>query len=345
MASLLVPFILLFIGSIANAMAHSAQPTDGITGDLPLIAMWTLIFSPIIWGFYLWQAQILSQIFRQLEEKGVLGRTNSQVQEANADKIEVVFRRATHPVISLLALIFVAGYWGWRIASTSDQSPVQNTYWFQIKWYLPLYISAWSLALYALYVAIIRQIVFIAELSTLFRNAEIQINPLDADEVGGLAPVSHLISGTLVFLIGFGLLVSLYILVGYYYHGPNIFHRLDILAAFAIYVVLAPFGLFVPTLAVRDAMLRARSKILAPIAEEFRNIIEQGNLADQNFKEQNTRLKELQERYNTIVETYPVVPLSKSLLRLFSLAASIPYLSGVIPIAVDWLNANRIIPH
>jgi len=334
-------FIFLVPGGLASVSYHPAQASDGIAGDTLLIAMWALIFSPILWGFYLWQARTLSRIFTQLDEKGVLGRPNSQAQTENVEKTTAVFRSSTHPIIFLIALILVAGYWGMRITSQSDLYLVHGKYWFEVKWYLPLYIIAWSFALYVMYVALLRQIVFIAELSTLFRKIEIQVNPLDPDEVGGLAPVSQLISGTLVFVIGFGLLISIFILVGHYLRGINVFERPDTLSAFALYVVLAPFCLSVPTLAVRNAMLRARSKILAPITEEFRKIIEQANIADPIFKEQNEHLKELQERYDIIVEAYPVVPLSKSLLRIFSLAASVPYLSGVIPIAIDWLTVNK----
>jgi len=340
-ASLVAAFIFLVPGGLASASYHPAQASDGIAGDIPLITLWTLIFSPILWGFYIWQARTLSQIFSQLDEKGVLGRLDSKARTENIEKTRAVFRSSTHPILFLIAFILVAGYWGMRITSQSDLYLAHGKYWFEVKWYLPLYIIAWSLALYVMYGALLRQIVFIAEISTLFRKIEIQVNPLDSDEVGGLAPVSQLISGTLMFAIGFGLLISIFILVGHYLRGINVFERPDMLGAFGLYVVLAPFCLFVPTLAVRNAMLRARSKILAPIADEFRKIIEQANIADQGFKEQNERLKELQERYDTILETYPVVPLSKGLLRIFSLAASVPYLSSVIPIAIDWLTANK----
>jgi len=46
------------------------------------------------------------------------------------------------------------------------------------------------------------------------------------------------------------------------------------------------------------------------------------------------------ERYRIIIDTYPAMPLSKSVLRILSLAASIPYVSGLVPIAIDWLQSG-----
>ena len=336
-ASLVSAFIFLVFGGIANSSFHPGHAADSIAADYGLIALWTLIFSPVLWGFYLWQGHTLSRIFPLLAEKGVFGKADSESKRHNAEKVNAVFLSATHPMIFVLGLLFVSGYWAMRIYSPHDQIMAQGKYWFDVKWYLPLYILGWSIALYVMYVAILRQIAFLAGLSMLFRTAEIQVNPLDSDEVGGLAPVSQLISGTLFFLISFGLLISIYILVSYY-RGIDIFSRLDMLGSLGVYMVLAPFCLIVPTVSVRNSMLAARSKVLAPIAEEFRRIIEGGNVSDKDFKEQNARLKELQDRYNTIVATYPVVPLSKSLLRILSLAASIPYLSGIVPIALEWLT-------
>jgi len=79
---------------------------------------------------------------------------------------------------------------------------------------------------------------------------------------------------------------------------------------------------------------------LAPIAEEFQKIVEEAVVDEGGFKGQNERLKELQERYRIIIDTYPAVPLSKSVLRILSLAASVPYISGLVPIAIDWLKSG-----
>ncbi len=337
-ASVFAAFVLFIIGGMAR---RTYEATGAVTSthagrELFLIAMWALIFSPIIWWVYLWQARTISQVFIQLSAKGVFGAPDSEGWLAASRKVKEVVRRSTHPLISLLAFLSVLGLWTIRAYSMG-----KDAYWFEVRWYFPMHVIAWSLAIYILYVAVIRQVVFIADLSVLFRNTVIHVNPLEPDGVGGLGAVGALISWTIVFLIALGLLISIFIGTTYKF-GDNIFARPDTLSAFAFYVVLAPFVLIVPTVAVRNAMLKARSVLLAPIAEEFRRALEQtmdgGQVNEKELGGQNERLKALQERHKIIMDTYPILPISENVLKIFSLAASIPYLSGIVPVVIDWLK-------
>src|SRR5215216_1669826 len=77
-ASLFSAFILLIIGGIARRVYQPFPDTPYIGNDLILIVMWTVIFSPIMWLVYLWQAQTISRLFIQLSDKGVFGVPNSE---------------------------------------------------------------------------------------------------------------------------------------------------------------------------------------------------------------------------------------------------------------------------
>jgi hypothetical protein len=330
MASLVAAVFFFVPGGIASASYQAAKTTDGIAGDYKLFSLWILIFSPGCWGLYLWQARIFTQILLQPYEKGVFGKTNSKVQKANAEKIRAVFHNTAHPALLGLALVAVAGFWSLRFYFQSGLFQTVGKYWYEVKWDLPFYVLGWSLALFVLYTAILRQFVFIANFWALFRKAELEINPLDPDEVGGLGAVSQFISAMLMFVIGFGFLISIFMFISYQ-RGINLFARGDTLSTLVLYLILAPFAMLASTLPVRGAMLRARSKILAPIAEEFRKLMERASAVDEGLKGQNEHLQVLQERYRIIMDTYPVVPLSKSLLRIFGFLASIPYLSVLTP--------------
>jgi hypothetical protein len=338
--SFFAAFILLVFGGIARKVHQPLPGTPFIGNDLILFAMWAVLFSPLMWMFYLWQAHSIPRLFAQLSEKGVFGTPGSESWSTASRRIAEVVRRCVHPLIFLLAFLVIVAWWSLRLYLLD----VRGQYWFEVKWYLPLYLIAWSLAVYVLCVAAIRHIVFIADLSVLFRNTDIHVNPLDTDGVGGLGAVGALISRTLVFLIGLGLLVGIFI-VTTYYRGGNIFAQPDILIDFTVYVVLAPYVLIVPTVSVRNAMLRARAILLAPIAEEFRRSLEQtievGQIDEKELSAQNGRLKELQTRHKLIMDTYPVLPISETLLRIFSLTASLPYLSTIVPIGIDWLASAR----
>jgi len=333
MASLVTALVFFVPGGIASVSYQRANPSNGsgIAGDVFLFTLWTLVFSPAFWGLYLWQARSFSRTLLQPYEKGVFGKTNSKVRKANAERTQAVFRSTAHPAILWMALISVAGFWSLRFYFQSGLFRTTGTYWFEVKWDLPFYLLGWSVALYVLYVAILRQFVFIANFWALFRKADLEINPLDPDEVGGLGAISQFISIILAVVIGFGLLISTFMFISYQRH-VNLFERGDTVSAVVLYLILAPFAMLASTLSVRNAMLRARAKILAPIADEFRKLMEGARITDADFKGQNEHLQDLQARYRIIMDTYPVTPLSKSLLRIFGLVASVPYLSVLTPL-------------
>lgn len=110
-ASVFAAFVLFIIGGMAR---RTYEATGAVTSthagrELFLIAMWALIFSPIIWWVYLWQARTISRVFIQLSAKGVFGAPDSEGWLAASRKVKEVVRRSTHPLISLLAFLSVLG--------------------------------------------------------------------------------------------------------------------------------------------------------------------------------------------------------------------------------------------
>ena len=338
--SLLPGLILLMGGYIAVTTYRGTKVITGIDTTIPLIILWMFFFSPIIWGFCLWQARTFPTIFIKLFEKGVFGEQNVAGWQSANKEVNDILSRLNHPLIFLVALLFLVGFWSNRFYLQADIFLDENEYWFEVKWYLPIYVVSWSISIYVLYIAIIRHIVFVADISYFFRRVNIQVNPLDPDGVGGLDAIGSFIKWTLVFIIGYGFLAAIFILTTYL-RGGDILVRADTLSFFVLYVVLTPFFLFVPITSVKNAMLRARSKILLPISKEFQKALEEFQITKQNDPEElkkiNEKLKQLQEYREIIIKSFPTLPIAEGVVKVFRLLATIPYLSSIMPLVIDFL--------
>jgi hypothetical protein len=341
--SLIEGIIFIALGSIANyTYRGSGNTIFGLT-NIGFIVLWLLLFSPLMWGAYLWQAQTAPEIFNSLAQNGVFDTApvGDNTQQTLV-KANVLLDRLNHPAIGIVTLLILATFWFNEIIYTwPEQFKIQQEFWYEVKWYLPLHVLAFTIGLYALFVFVIRQIIFILGLSKIFQNTEVQVKPFHSDNLGGFGIVGDYVKSSLLFIIGFGIIASTFALQ-FLIIGQSILTRTDVFLFFGIYLILAPLSLFVPIFSVRSSMLRARARELAPVAEEFQKTLdlmnEKMHEGAKEIKSINEKLDQLQQYRDRIIKVYPTMPVSLATLQGFSITATIPLVSGTVSLALQLLK-------
>ena len=334
-------FLFIVVGGIASWSYAGVGNRITSRGNLLFFAMWLVVFAPLMWGAYLWQARIFPSLIISLVRNGVFGPPASNNRQKMVEYASHLLNSMSHPVIYLVALLVLLVFWvNEFLVAWPEQFGISPEYWFEVKWYLPIHILVWSISLYVLFLFVFRQVVFIFGMSRFLNRSEIRVKPLDPDECGGLGAIGNFIKTSILLAVGLGGTAVLFALE-VYWSGSDVLRRTDVLALFSLYVVLTPFCLIVPVLSTRNAMLRARQRVLSPIADEFQaaiSLIHSKIPQDSSdLKELNEKLKQLQQYREMILQSYPTSPLPLGVLRKFSITATIPFLSGVASVALQLL--------
>ncbi len=99
-------------------------------------------------------------------------------------------------------------------------------------------------------------------------------------------------------------------------------------------------SLILPMISAHNAMQEARDKKLHEISKEFEKSLSEAIVSETNeaetIKETNEKLKELQTRYNIVAESFPTWPVPARLFRNFSITASLPLVSGLISMGINY---------
>ena len=340
--ALLAGVLFFGVGAVASYMYTGPGNRLGSSGDLGFQLYWVFVLSPILWGAYIWQARNTPNLVENLLQNGVLGDSTSGQFKKAINQSKAIFDRMlwrpSYIVAALLIVLFWLNSWlyGWP-----QQFAINREYWFDIKWYLPIHLLTYTIGLFVLLIFIFRQVVFVVGLYRLFKRIDIKVKPLDPDESGGLGVIGDFAKSSLLFAIGLGLIAVSYgtlISVG----GADLSRRLDVLAFYGIYIILAPVCLLAPIFSVRSAMLRARSEVLRPIAQEFQETLARATLnlstANPDLKDLDDKLIQLQRHRELILETYPTLPIAIRSLRRFSLTALLPLASGILSLALQLIK-------
>jgi hypothetical protein len=340
--SLLSGLAFLVVGNIASAEYQGSGNRILHVGNLGFFVVWLLIFVPMMWGAFLWQARSAPALFLGLMHNGIFGESDSthyrQAAEQIRQTLNLMCRRLTYVVVILALVLF---WLNELLSAWPEQFRINSEYWYEVKWYLPIHLLTWSISLYALFLFVLRQIILVFGLSKILRTVQVEIKPLHPDEVGGFGAVGRFINLSILLAVGIGLLAVLFAgLV--FVTGADILRRSDVLALFGLYLVLVPLCLFVPYYSARSAMLRARGVLLKPIAEEFQEVLEVAHskiaAPAKELNDVDERLEQIKKHRDIVLQVCPVSPLSLSAFRNISITASIPFISGVASFVVRFLN-------
>jgi hypothetical protein len=341
--SVLSGFLFLVPGGVASWMYKGPGKSILHRDNLGFILAWLLIFIPIMWGAYLWQARTAPKIFADLVENGTFGQEGSESRHRMVKQINQLLFSLSRLWIYLFVILLLAAFWLNEYFYTwPQQFRISEEYWYEVKWYLPVHILVWSISLYALFITVLRQVLFVLGLSKIFKNVDIEVKLLHPDEVGGMSALGDFVGISTLFAIGIGFIAALFALQ-IFLTGSNLLLRTDVLALFALYLVLVPVCLLIPVFSARSAMLRSREKFLAPVSKEIQQTVEVAQsrvtrASAEELEELNKKIEQLQELRETMLQGYATLPLSLKVFRNFSITATIPLVSGAASVAIQLLT-------
>lgn len=340
--SLLVGISFFVVGGIASAAYTGLGHRLDSPVNLLFEIQWVLFFSPLVWSAYIWQARSAPRMIIRLASNGIFDVPTSANYRLALKQSRSIFELMQRRSIYLLGLIMVALFWWDGLTHTWPlQFRVSQEFWFETKWYLPVYIATFSIGLFVLMVFAIRQVFFVFSLFRLFAKIYVIVKPLDPDESGGLGAIGEFAKASLLLALGLGLIVVFY---GLYMLGlgNNLLQRVNMLVFFGLYIVLVPFCLLAPVFSARGVMIRARKSALDPIAREFQEVLAKSSIlpaeAAPMLKEVDEQLAQLQCHRQIIMDTFPTLPISMSSLRRFSLTATLPLVSGLLSFVLQFVK-------
>jgi hypothetical protein len=306
---------------------------------------WLLFFVPFIWLFYLWQPRAVDRVLDTLKENDVIGpvikETNSPVKSLAAFRERFAFC-VTRKFWYILALIPVVLFWvysyfvSWPAEFELAGEPA---FWFSIEWFTALFIIGYSVTFYVLWVFVLRHIQITHFFNRLFYWFDVKIKAVYPDEAGGLGAIGEFTVRTGMIAVGVGVMAVAY---GFYiWSNTGSYVRADVIAFFLLYIVITPLAVILPMLGAHQAMKRARGKNLEEVSQEFSRVLsglDATITADaEAIKKTNEKLSELKQTYQLIYDAFPVWPISLRLARNFSITASLPLLSGLISVAIEYV--------
>jgi hypothetical protein len=333
------------VGSFASASYTGPGRTISSIDNASFMLIWLLAFLPLTWGVYFWQVEAIYNLVVSLRNEEVFGRPNADSSQKVADEVSRLIQRLAQPWVygSVLALIIVFWAYEYMYGWPQQFQTSGPQYWWEVRWYLPFHITTWTMGLYALLMLAFRQVLIVHGLSGIMGKHDVAVRPLDPDGVGGFGSVGDFIQTSILFVIGIGVLAAFYA-IEVYLAGGNILQRGDVLAFFVIYIILAPICLTVPTTYTQRAMLRAREKVLEPLAHQYQDALDEarskigGHITTEEVEQLNQRLDALQKHRELIMQTFPTSPLTVVALRNFSLTALLPLVSGTISIVLQLIK-------
>lgn len=292
------------------------------------------VISPLILGYLIWLQAAGKKLFDELGDRKII-RSKRHLQ----DMVAKCYRRLQSPWLSwiaaLLALAFAVYFF--------VQFGIIRTYDSWVTWHMAI---VWIrtpfmfLVAYAFTIMIGNLYIFITTLSEIFHEQQIQVEPYQPDQAGGIGSIGRF-SANLGYLIAlFGLTLSLNIIA----QPPSWFvvPRDFILAlSILLYVILAPAIFFLPIRAAHVAMVAYRNGLLKDLSKTYDDTLAQLRHLRSGGPEQVEpilkRVKQLDEE-RALISQFPVWPFNFENIRKFASLVISPLLPGVISIIVDWLR-------
>lgn len=236
-------------------------------------------------------------------------------------------------IAAALAVLFFILVQTLVVFPTESRQLGKPYFWFYDKrYYFLVFVPVLSLSYYAVAMAAIKGILALVWFNLLFRRFQARVHPLHPDEGGGFGALGSLAVKYSLIAVGLGAMAAtltvVRILIG------SGWAHMDLLALYALYIVLTPISLVSPLWSAHQAMVRARNEFLHDISNEFEKILVEGKPQDWES------LGELKARYTFIRETYPTWPISFAIFRRFSITASLPLITGVASILIDVITRS-----
>ncbi len=335
------------LGSIADYIYTGSGYRLTHPAYLYFTLAWLIVFTPIIWMFYLWQPVAVDRVLDRLEENNAIGpiikENNPPVQSFSGFRKRFA-SSLTHKYWYFLAFIVIVVTWVYAyyfVWPSEFQNLGRIGFWFEIKWFTPFFVIGYSITLYPLWVFLIKHIIIIFFFNRLFYWFGANVKPIYPDEAGGLGAIGEFITQAAMLAVGVGVLAVAFGIQVWFAYGS--FFRIDVLTFFGVYILTTALSIILPMLSAHQAMKEERSKNLEDVSQEFSKVLSNLNTtitADAvTIKETNEKLSELKQTYQHIYGAFPVWPISLRLARNFSITATLPLLSGLISVVIQYATS------
>lgn len=184
--------IMIGAGSIASSQYSGVGEKIASLGNIGFVSVWILFFLPLLWSMYLWQIRAAHSVLENLKESNVIvHRDSKQIDDIANIQISLLQRLGRYDVY-LFAIVFLVVFWFYELTVVwPDQFKIMRQFWYDVSWYFPLHIFAWTIGLYALSVIIVRQLIIVFRISNFIKTANLQLEILHADSAGGLGAIGR----------------------------------------------------------------------------------------------------------------------------------------------------------
>lgn len=318
--SIAISVALSLITALVSNTLWSKPGHTGLLQDwVPWIA--AIVINPVIFGYYLWSFQATSKVIQNLKASKVLEIVESEIEPIILTLYHQKWR-------SLLALASGVGFSTFVFAA---QTHLEKSW--GGSGYLPnLSISIATLVVvYTGSMLILNLINNIQIFYKIFRDKELNVNPLHPDRSGGLRSLSDysLKTAYLISILGVWTGIVGYQIVtqgskqDYWYLGLMVL----------LYIVLSITCFFGPLLTAHRGMENAKEELLHKIAQQFAldySQIHSGLTEDaETLKKRTEKIRELRAVY-TMTDEFPVWPFNVQTFRRYLLTVPAPLLAPLL---------------
>lgn len=329
MNSLLV-FILLTVITLGCFYGLYALP--GVNARLLNQAFFALLetfTACLFYTAYIWLPNAVCFLFNSLKDNGVLDTADHSQFQASYERFRESLRSWMKRRIWLIGtLIFILLYLLNRYLVGGPPFIRNVPAWLQI-------ITAIldGLIAYCGVMSLIRLIISIIFLNSLFRSFTIHVIPLHPDGCGGLGVMHRVLWVTVTIILG--LTLTFYGTIQISLANNISPASLDTVALAIGYLILAPSFLICWLALPHNSMLRERQSALLPLGNEFQQIATKAVLVTEQetpeFLADTERLSAIKQRYDLINKIYPTWPVEVGQIRNIIAALGISALLQLLP--------------
>lgn len=322
------------IGSVLSYWLYQDQPIIRVFDSEHLYygLFVAAVLLPVTWFLYLWQPHTVAAVIANLEKNGLVRLSSGlSLSDHYRSKLKRIDNSRLYQLGILLAVLFVVVqiWWVWPHESAKLG---RFYFWHQDKVFFYLFFIPNIIVGY--YIGTIVAFRFIWAMwfvHDMFRNATVDLVPLDPDGAGGLSTVGNFAIRHSSIAVGLGVMASVLTVTRVFIGGGWGFA--DEILLYVLYLLLVPVSLVLPIWTTHRAMVGFKNDELRKVSNRF----QAENITQQPSQE---ALKHLQERYVFIRSTYPVWPISTSLFRQFSIKATIPLVTGFGSVVIEFASRH-----
>lgn len=301
-----------------------------------------LVVMPLGAVLYVVVPGMLARFFEDLRASLVVPPTTSEEDQASYTRFVAHTAAAGESVWwKLVALVFMALYAYYRLAVgfnsdfTGPFPPGQRLV-LRLA-FLALYLPL----IYAATTTIGRILTSLFSTPRLFRLFETQVNPLSPEGAGGLGKLGSMLIGSVLIATALGAAGAIMIIMNIA-SQKNIWSRPETIALWIVYLIFTPLILYCWLWAPHQALVRARSRAVQPLADEYRRVLSQSLPQEEDnltaYQNRTELLEAIKAQHDLISDSYPVWPISTQSLKNLVATSSLPVVSPVITAALAWLT-------